>query len=209
MNYTDSQKTIQYIVLSSVLAAFIAVGAWLRIELPFSPVPITLQTLFVLLAGILLPPAWASASLALYLFAGIIGLPVFAGGTGGFAVIMGPSGGFLIGFFFAALVVSLLSGYGRKQIHRQKDKQKDQQADQQTTRTVRLPALFFIDIGALIVGTLIIYAWGYPWIINVLEWDWRLGLARAVVPYLPGDILKIIAAALLTVPARRIILRNV
>ncbi len=189
MNHTDSQKTIQYIVLSSVLAAFIAVGAWLRIELPFSPVPITLQTLFVLLAGILLPPAWASASIALYLFAGIIGLPVFAGGTGGFAVIMGPSGGFLIGFFFAALVVSLLSGYGRKQ-------------------TARLPALFFIDIGALIVGTFIIYAWGYPWIIYVLEWDWRLGLVRAVVPYLPGDILKIIAAALLTVPARRIILRN-
>ena len=197
MTKTDDRRTprhvsvtVQFMVLSAVLAGLIAIGALLRIELPFSPVPITLQTLFVLFAGLLLPPLWAAASVGLYLFAGIIGLPVFAGGQGGFAVIMGPSGGFLIGFLAAAIVTSLLSSLFRKRM-----------------KESSIP-VFWGDIVALLVGTLIIYAFGYPWIVLNLGWEWRVGLARAVLPYLPGDLLKLITATLLAKPARIIILRN-
>jgi biotin transport system substrate-specific component len=94
-------RSIRPMVLSAVFAALIAVGAFIQFNLPFTPVPVTLQTLFVLLAGLFLPPGWALASIFLYLFAGLIGLPVFASGMRGFAAFQGPSAGFLLGFAVA------------------------------------------------------------------------------------------------------------
>ncbi len=187
MKSTDLSRELQPMVLAAVFAALISVGAFLQIALPFTPVPITLQTLFVILAGVFLRPLWALAAVGLYLFAGIIGLPVFAGGARGFSVIMGPSGGFLIGFMPAAVAVSLIIRGGG-----------DSEGWTQVLR----------DGLALLVGTLIIYAVGYPWITVNLGWEWRIGLARAVLPYLPGDGLKIIAAALLAASRRKIFSRN-
>ena len=206
MERTDTRKTMKFIVLSAVLAGLIAIGAWLRIELPLVPAPITMQTLFVLLAGVLLPPLWAAAAVGLYLFAGLIGLPVFAGGARGFAVVMGPTGGFLIGFLLAAVVVSLICGAFGKYFGRYKDVNAD---DGRSFRAFFKRHAHQIGTPvALIAGTLTIYAVGYPWLVVVLEWDWIVGLAKGVLPFLPGDILKILVIALLTEPAKKIILRD-
>ncbi len=184
-NHTlNSMRTI---VLTAVMAALIAAGAFLSFPLPFTPVPITLQTLFVLVAGLFLTPVWAGLSVFLYLFAGIIGLPVFAGGNRGFSVIMGPSGGFLIGMFVAAIVLSLI-------VHVGKGKNK--------SRSI------IRDVVGVIVATFVIYGVGYPWIVVVLNWEWKVGLARAVLPFLPGDTAKMIVAVLVAIPGRRILFKN-
>lgn len=197
---TYQTKHIQNIVQTALFAALIAVGAMIRFDIPLSPVPITLQTFFILLAGILLRPLYALGAAALYIFAGIAGLPVFAGGTSGFAVILGPSGGFIIGFLPAALLMSLI-------VHmRPGHKASAAEHAGHLNRGAMSPLLR--DILATVAGTLIIYAIGYPWIVLNLGWDWRIGLGRAVLPYVPGDVIKIIAAVLLAIPARRILEGN-
>ncbi|MDZ7314492.1 MAG: biotin transporter BioY [candidate division KSB1 bacterium] len=85
---------VRMMVLSGLMTALTAVGAWLKI--PFYPVPMTLQTLFTLLSGSLLPPKWAAASQCVYLLLGLLGLPVFAGG-GGPHYLLQPTFGYLIG----------------------------------------------------------------------------------------------------------------
>lgn len=93
-------------------SVFVALSAQLAIYLPFSPVPITGQTLAVLLCGAVLGSRRGGLSLALYLLEGAIGLPVFAGGTGGMAVLFGPTAGYLAGFIPAAFLVGTLCEKG-------------------------------------------------------------------------------------------------
>ncbi len=94
------------VVITSLLTA---AAAQLEIRLPWTPVPITGQTFVVLLSGVVLGPRRAFLAQALYLLEGAAGLPFFAGGSAGIARILGPSGGYLVGFPFAALVTGLLA----------------------------------------------------------------------------------------------------
>jgi len=92
---------LRMMIYTSMIAALTIIGAYISIPLPFSPVPIALSNLFVILGGLLLGKKWGFTSVAIYLFLGIIGLPVFAGGKGGLAHFMGPTGdtlAVLIGF---------------------------------------------------------------------------------------------------------------
>jgi biotin transport system substrate-specific component len=102
--------------VAAVLAAslLISVSAWVRIPLPFSPVPVTAQTLAILLVGVILGPRHGSWAVLTYLLQGLVGLPVFAGGASGAAVLLGPTGGYLLGFVAAAYVTGWLHqrGYG-------------------------------------------------------------------------------------------------
>ena len=118
-------------------SAFIALMAQVSVPLPFSPVPITGQTLAVLLVGALLGTARGAMTAALYLGWGIVGLPVFAGGTFGLARLAGPTGGYLVGFIAAAAVVGHLAQRG-------------------WDRRPRTCAL------ALAIGNLVIYLFGLP-----------------------------------------------
>ncbi len=95
-------------VLVALFAALTAIGGWLSFPLPFSPVPITLQVLFVLLAGALLGPMRGALSQIIYVLIGAIGLPVFAQFSGGIGILVGPTGGYLIGFIVAAFLVGLI-----------------------------------------------------------------------------------------------------
>ena len=94
----------QILAYSGTFVALIAAGSWISIPLP--PVPITLQTLFVLLAGIVMK-RYAVIPVALYVLLGAMSLPVFHNGTAGPGVLLGPTGGFLIGFIPAALIAGL------------------------------------------------------------------------------------------------------
>jgi biotin transport system substrate-specific component len=153
-------------VFASLMAALIAMGAFLII--PIGPVPIVLQNLFVLLAGLLLGARWACASLGIYLLAGACGLPVFAGGGGGLGHLVGPRGGYLIGFFFAALVVGYISDRAKGRV--------------------------WIEIAGMILGSLVIYGLGVPWLKSMLGLSFSKAVAVGMLPFLIGDAIKIAIA---------------
>ncbi len=143
----------------------LTLAAYARVYLPFSPVPVTLQTFFVLVAGAALGPSLATVALSSYLVLGTIGLPLFAGGW------LGATTGYLVGFVPAGWVIArIVRAAGR-------------------ASTVRLAA-------AMVLGTAIIYACGGGWLL-VLGVPPRHALLQGVVVFLPGDLLKLAAAAAL------------
>ncbi len=173
------RKQLQMIVLASLMAALIAVGAYLQIPLPLGPIPLVLQNLFVLLAGLLLGGRWGLASVGIYLLVGAIGLPVFVGGTGGLAHFMGPTGGYLFGFAACALVTGCLAG-------------------DLTNQTAK-------DVLAVIIGSLLVYVFGVPWLKLVTAMSWEKAVLVGMVPFLPGDALKAAAAVLLAKAIRPVL----
>lgn len=104
MKKTNTQKFI----ICSLFAAMLVVGAFVKIPIP--PVPVTLQTLFVLLSGMVAGPRLGMCSVLIYIGLGLIGLPVFAGGVGGPESIMMPTFGYVIGFVPAACAAGVISG---------------------------------------------------------------------------------------------------
>jgi biotin transport system substrate-specific component len=151
----------------------IALSAQLQFVLPFSPVPITGQTFAVLLLGTLYGSRRGPATVVTYLALGVMGLPVFAGGTFGLARLVGPTGGYLVGFLVAAFVVGLLSERGWD----------------------RHP---WATAVSLILGNGMIYVTGLLWLAKFV--GWQAVLSTGVLPFLPGDALKIALATIL-VPA--------
>jgi len=143
----------------------IAISAQVSVHIPFSPVPITGQTLVVLLAGLLLGRNLAAASVLAYLLQGAAGMPFFAGGRSGLVTLLGPTGGYLFGFLAAAWVVGLL-------------------AEQPARRPLLTTA------GSLLAGTAIIYLFGLPWLALFVPRAQVLSLG--LVPFLAGDLLKIL-----------------
>ncbi|MCM8780709.1 MAG: biotin transporter BioY [Candidatus Omnitrophica bacterium] len=98
-------KTICRIINVSVFVILTSLGAFVRMPLPFTPIPITLQTLFVLLSGAILGSGLGALSQSIYLLLGGLGLPIFAGAGSGFVYLVGPTGGYLAGFVLAALFI--------------------------------------------------------------------------------------------------------
>ncbi len=181
MNRTDSTAaSLHGTVLAALFAALTAVGSFLSIPLPFSPVPIVLQNLFIMLAGLLLGPKWGAASVGIYLLLGAIGLPVFAGGTGGIAHFAGPTGGYLIAYLPAVVLIGWIA------------------------RRNGNATLF--DALALLAGTAVIYAVGIGWLKIALGVSWGRALTIGMLPYLPGDLLKLVASVILASGLRPILL---
>ncbi|UCH11717.1 MAG: biotin transporter BioY [Fidelibacterota bacterium] len=148
----------------------VALSAQFAFRLPFTPVPITLQTLTVLLVGLLLGSTRGSISMLLYLAQGLAGLPVFAFGGAGAAYFLGPTGGYLIGFVLAAYLTGRLAerGWDRR---------------------------IMTTILALVVGTVAIYTCGLIWLAVYLRAE--NVLAVGLYPFIPGALVKIAAAAIL------------
>ena len=164
---------------------FLALCAQVSFYLPFTPVPITLQTLAVLLTGAALGSKRGALAMLIYLAEGAIGLPVFAGGVGGFLGLLGVTAGYLWSFPIAAFVVGLLCERG-------------------LDRRIVTSAL------AMLPGTLIIYAIGVTWLGIMLHISFLKALSFGLVPFIPGDLLKlVIAAALLPIAWAIVRRRNV
>lgn len=165
-------KTVPYIeneVLKAVLlvtgfAFLTAIGALIRIPLPFSPIPITLQTFFVLLAGVMIGSKKGALSQLIYVAGGATGIPIFAGMASGVALLAGPTGGFLAGFLFAPAVVGYLIG--------------------ESSSRFRL-------IGALLAGTALIFLFGNLWLWKLTGGSMMNTLMLGFVPFIPGAIIKI------------------
>lgn len=156
-------------VYTSLFVALIAMGAFIAI--PIGPVPIVLQNMFVLLAGLILGPMWGLACVGVYILIGAAGLPVFAQGKAGIGVVFGPTGGYLLGYLPAVFTAGALS-----------------RAMNQTLKG---------DIIAMILGSLIVYAAGVPWLKIAFSMSWGKAVSAGMLPFLIGDALKIAAAAVI------------
>jgi biotin transport system substrate-specific component len=161
---------LRELLLILVGVLFLAALAQVEIPLPFTPVPITGQTFGVLLIGAAYGSRRGAATMLAYIVAGGLGLPFFSGGGSGLRILTGATAGYLAGFVVAAYVVGLLCEGGLE-------------------RSVRTSLLPFL------VGTLIIYAFGAAWL-SIVVGGFGKALTLGVLPFLPGDAIKLIAAAL-------------
>lgn len=163
--------TIRDLLYGALFAALTAVLGYIVFPLPFSPVPVTGQSLAVMLAGSVLTMGQAALSLITFLFLGIIGIPVFAGGTAGLGIIFGPRGGYLIGFLVGAIVIALIKE--------------------------KLPnhplSLAFAN---LIGGIGVVYFLGAFWLNYVTAIGMEKAIITGVLPFIPGDLFKLVVASL-------------
>ncbi len=165
------------LVFTAFFAALTAVGAFLAI--PVEPVPFSLQTFFVLMAGVVLGPRYGALSQGVYTLLGLVA-PVYAGGASGPGILFGPRGGYIFGFIAAALVVGFLS--------------------RGSTRSVR----GYVQVaGAMLAGVLVIYGGGMLTLHLVLGLDFRQAFLGGVLPFLPLDILKAFLAAPLSLRIKK------
>lgn len=166
------ESDVRKMAMASLFAALIAVGAFVRIPVLLSPVPITLQVLFVFLAGAMLGARWGLMSVLVYLLLGIVGLPVFSGGSSGLGVLLGPTGGYLIGFAIAAFIIGLFS-------------------EKWGTSSAVMNAVF------MSAGMIVIYVLGTVYLMHVAQISVENALLLGAVPYLPGDLLKLVFSAVI------------
>ena len=108
------RKTIKAIVFTALFAALTAACAFISIPVPGTPIPIVLQNMMVVLCGMILGPFLGTVSTVVFILCGLLGLPVFNGGTGGFAKLMSPTGGFIIGYAISSLAAGLILGKPRQ-----------------------------------------------------------------------------------------------
>ena len=159
--------------LTLAIVGSIVLWAAAKIQIPFYPVPITMHTFAVLVIGMTFGWKLGGATVLLYLAEGAMGLPVFSGTPEkgiGLAYMMGPTGGYLLGMALAAAVVGWLAESG-------------------WDRRIVTTAL------AMLIGNAIIYLFGLAWLGSVVGWD-KPVLSFGLIPFIPGDIAKLILAAM-------------
>ncbi len=162
----------QQMVRIALFSTLTATGAYIALPLPFTPVPFTLQLFFTLLAGVMLGPRNGAISQIIYLALGIVGVPVFAGGTSGLGVLLGPTGGYLVGFVLGAYVVGDL-GIRLRDWHWS-------------------AAWRGVIIG--MAGLLVIHGFGAWWLASALQISLGRALALGFIPYIIPDTIKCVAA---------------
>ena len=167
----DNQKIkTKQMVLIALMTAVTCVLGPLSIPLPFSPVPISLTNFAIFLAIFVLGMKNGTISFIIYLLLGAVGVPVFSSFRGGLQVLAGPTGGYLIGFIFLALIMGFaLDHFNRKLV----------------------PTII-----GMIIGMAVCYAFGTVWLAKLLSLSFKEGLMMGVIPYLAGDAAKIIIAAI-------------
>jgi len=167
-------------------SALVAACAHVAVPLWFTPVPLSLGTFAVLLVSLLLPPRLAAATLAAYLAEGALGLPVFTPGPvtiGGLAHLFGPTGGYLLAYPAAAMLISFVWRRGARG--------------------------FSWALASAALGSIVILACGALWLAALTHTPARTVLALAVLPFLPGDALKVAAAATFATGLERLRRRSV
>lgn len=162
---------LRHLALIAIGAVLIFATAKVSIPVPGSPVPITGQTFGVLLVGGALGFRRGLASIGLYVLIGLIGLPFFAEGKGGVQVVLGATGGYIVGFLVAGSLVGRLAelGWDRRIVG---------------------------ALGAMAIGNVVIYLIGVPWLMVVAHLDLAAGIKNGLTPFILGDAIKLILAAI-------------
>ena len=163
--------TTRELTVTALMTAVMCVLGPISFPIPFSPVPISLGSLAVYLSAYVLGMKRGTLSVVIYLLLGLAGLPVFTGFSGGLSKVMGPTGGYMVGYVFVAVCAGLSAdrGHGKKRY----------------------------AAAGMIIGTFFLYLFGTLWLSRQLQITFFAGLGMGMVPYLPGDTAKIIIAVIL------------
>lgn len=153
------------IALVGLMTAVICVLGPISFPLPISPVPISLGLLGVLLAVYLLGMKWGTVSCLIYLLLGLVGVPVFTGFSGGASKLFGPTGGYLVGYIFLALIAGFFIS--------------------------KWPGKWPLHLVGMILGVAVCYLFGTLWLGHLLERTFMEALWMGVIPYIPADLVKI------------------
>jgi len=173
-SFNDGSTDLKRMVFAALFASLTAVGAYVKVPLPVSPVPVTMQVFFVLLAGSMLGSRWGTISMVVYLLLGITGFPIFAGGASGVGVLFGPTGGYLAGFVFAAFVTGKLLEI--------------------------LPQhSILINFLCMIIGLIIIYSFGAFRLMSVAHLTFQQTMIAGILPFIIGDMAALVLAAFISV----------
>jgi len=175
---------IKNIAQIAVFTAVMCVISPLSLPLPITPVPVSLATFVIYIFSIVLGTKKSLLALVVYMLIGIVGFPVFSKGGSGIGVVLGPTGGYLIGYFFCALGASIGSQIGDRY-------------------SLRIPVKTAILVGGLVVGTFLCLLFGTIWLAYINELDFFAALSAGVIPFLPGDIVKIVISVIVAPPLRR------
>ncbi|MGN0400293.1 MAG: biotin transporter BioY [Blautia sp.] len=165
---SNSKMTTRQMTLIALMTAVTCILGPLSIPLPFSPVPISFTNLAIYLSLYVLGTSRATLSYLVYLLIGMTGLPVFSGFSGGFTKLAGPTGGYLVGFIFMALI----SGVIMRKFQGNK----------------------IMEGAGMVLGTAVCYVFGTAWLCVQAGMNFKAGLAAGVIPYIPGDLIKIVIA---------------
>lgn len=168
-----TKRASSRVLLCLAATLVVALAAHIVFPLPFSPVPFTLQPLAVLGVGLALGPFAGAAALLAYLAEGAVGFPVFSPtGLGGIAQLLGPTGGYLLAYPLVAFTCGLLSQQFSKRFSR-----------------------FSAAVLACSLATVLLFAFGCSWLAFQMHLNFKTALLAGVVPFLPGEAVKVLAAA--------------
>lgn len=184
MNSIRNLKMTTYTLsLGALCVACTAVCSWISIPLP-GAVPINLATFSVIITGCMLGPFHGAISILVYVLLGAVGLPVFHSFAGGLGVIIGPTGGYILGYILLAAVMG-------------------------ATRVKSFQRIGFrkLYIICFIIGEIILYVMGTIMYVNLTENPWSVALLTCVLPFIPGDIIKGILAYIIVVRLNRSLVR--
>lgn len=171
----ERSSSVKKMVYAALFAALTGVGSWIAIPLPY--VSVTLQTLFTLLSGAVLGPYFGAMSMIVYVLLGLIGLPIFSRGQSGLGVLFGPSGGYLIGFIVAAIVIGLI------------------------VRAKEKPGYWWYCL-AMAIGILIIDVFGVVQLSVITGLPLDKAIIVGALVFVPTDILKVLVGAYLATRIR-------
>lgn len=176
------RPTTRGIVFMSAFSALFVLSSYLNLHLGFSPVPISMENLVVMLAGAILGPVYGFGSIALVIVLSAAGLPLLDG-RGGLALLTSPSGGFVWMFPFAALLIGIVS---------------------RRLRGGRLAKLLTLIIFMELFGSLMLYITGVPWLAHAANLSTAKALSLGCYPFLPGDAAKAVIAGFIAVAVRQV-----
>jgi len=176
------KRNIRTLAMIALMTAVLCVlGPWAMV-FPFSPIPFSLCTLGIYITAILLGMGAGTTSVLLYLLLGFVGLPVFTGFSGGPAKLLGPTGGYLIGYLFMALLCGLIAE--------------------------RCAGKYVVCFLGMCLGTVVCYLFGIIWMAYQLEISFGEAMIMGVLPYITGDLVKIFVACSVCIRLRKHLLRT-
>ncbi len=167
-------RNIHQLSLIGLMTAVICILSPFALVLPFSPVPLSLSTLSIYFAVMILGGKQGTISVIIYILLGLAGMPVFSGFTGGIGKLLGPTGGYLAGYIFLALICGFFLKKWKNRTH--------------------------LCFWGMLLGTMVCYTIGTLWLALQASLTLPVALMTGVVPYLPGDFVKIVLALLVGRP---------
>ena len=200
-------------VITALFAALISAGYFINIPL-IGGVPVTVQDMMAMLSGLLLGPLYGSAAVLIFLILGSIGLPVFSGKGGINIILNGPTGGFLAGYLFGALIGGLIIYFGLGKYRKRKESSVSENSENAEINKNYSPKKdiyeVLIILSAALAATVIVFALGIIRFHLLLpNKTFREVLLITLVPFIPGNIIKIVIMTILTKKLRPVLLNYI